>query len=627
MIWLRLFAALILPASMALALDIAAPAVHEGHLTINTTDALQAQPVELSGKWNFAPGRWLASAELGAATGQLAAVPGGLPSSTTTGMSTYWLHLAVDKAIPESSMLLFRHICGAADVYFYRDGSDPALLLKAGRAASTAVAERIAGNNLYANLPPLMPGAYTLLIHQSNFNLREGGLCGTVSWGLSSTQMHTRMVDTVKNTVVATMLLSLALGSLMLGSQNGERAAPWLALLSVACAVLIGFNTGLLGNLLPPESVWRGSLDYTGIFLATIWLPPSLLMLFRYTFSIALPRWATLINLTIPALLSLGVLASFATFAQHPQVVSLVWCAQIIAAIAVLISACRRGRQYAWLGLAASCVFLAATLYDIHRFFSWGTIEMISPYAGAILAAIHGGIYTLKFGASYQLAARLSAHLQEEVDLRTRELREKNHSLEQTQIALQHANENLRELSVTDGLTRVYNRMYFEQQFEKEWRRCARQALPLSILMIDADHFKQLNDSAGHLVGDLCLQAIAQEMLRHFKRSGEVVARYGGEEFIVLLPDTNQSKALAAAEGLRTGIERLSVTDSDEKSYRVTISLGVSTTIPSLDQRPEQLIATADAALYEAKDAGRNRVHSIPIIASRAAMQQQKLHL
>ncbi|HET8710661.1 MAG TPA: diguanylate cyclase, partial [Spongiibacteraceae bacterium] len=332
-------------------------------------------------------------------------------------------------------------------------------------------------------------------------------------------------------------------------------------------------------------------------------------------------------NLAVPLLYSIGILISITSFTRYPQLITLTWCTQLLIAFGVLATACLRRRQYAMFAAVAGVSLLAATLYDIYRFFTAGIIDILIPYAVAFLAAVHGGIYTLKFGAAYQLAARLSAHLQEEVDLRTRELREKNYNLEQTQNALQRANETLRELSITDGLTRVYNRMHFEQQFEKEWRRCARQALPLSVLMIDADHFKQLNDSAGHLVGDLCLQSIAGEILNNFKRSGEVVARYGGEEFIVLLPDTNQSKALAAAEGLRAAIERLSVTDSEGTSYRVTVSIGVSTTVPGLDQRPEQLIATADAALYEAKDAGRNRVHSIPILAARAAMAQQKLHL
>lgn len=629
--WLCLFAALYLHLSTAWADAQVQRPINDGRLLLPAEESLRAQPFELNGDWHFFPNQWITPAELddAASTSMWATVPGGRPGNSV-GISTYWLQVVVDKNIAEPSTLQFHHICGAAHVYFYRAGSGDigvAPLLTAGQLGRDAAREKISGNNLLLNLPPLSPGTYNLLVQQSNFHLREGGLCGTVSWGLTSTQTYVRTVDIVKNTVIATMLLSLALGSLMLGSQNGERAAPWLAIMCIACAVLIGFNSGLLSTLLPPDSNWRGSLDYIGIFSAMIWLPPSLLMVFRHTFAIALPRWLSLTNIAIPTVLTIGVGISVSFFAQHPQIITLAWCLQIIVAFGVLISACRRARQHAWIALAASVLLVFAAIYDVYRFFAFGIIDILSPYAIAFLAAVHGGIYTLKFGASYQLAARLSAHLQEEVDLRTRELREKNYNLEQTQNALQHANETLRELSITDGLTRVYNRMHFEQQFEKEWRRCSRHALSLSILMIDADHFKQLNDSAGHLVGDLCLQAIAKEILNNFKRSGEVVARYGGEEFIVLLPDTNQSKALAAAEGLRTAIERLSFGGNESTPYRVTISIGVSTTVPGLDQRPEQLIATADAALYEAKDAGRNRVHSIPIISSRVTMAQQKLHL
>lgn len=626
--WLRLLAALLTLLSTAWTTGAAQPStISEGRLLLRADD--ESQPLALNGNWRFFSNRWITPAELPAVAGtaEWVRVPGGRPGAAT-GIGTYWLEVIVDHAIPEPSTLQLHHVCGAATVFFSRSGSAAdGPLLTAGKIGRDTRSEKTSGDSLLANIPPLQAGVYNLLIQQSNFHLREGGLCGKVTWGLATVQARTRTVDTIKNTVIATMLLSLALGSLLLGSQNGERAAPWLAVMCVSCAVLVAFNSGLLGVLLPPGSNWRGRMDYIGIFGALIWLPPSLLMVFRHTFAIPLPRWLEAANLAVPALFTLGIALSLTFFTQYPQFIAIAWCTQLCIAFSVLATACRRRRPYAWLAVMACVPLLLATFYDIYRFFAEGVIEILLPYAIAFLAAVHGGIYTLKFGASYQLTARLSAHLQEEVDLRTRELREKNHNLEQTQGALQRANETLRELSITDGLTRVYNRMHFEQQFEKEWRRCARHALSLSVLMIDADNFKQLNDSAGHLIGDLCLQSIAKKIHNNFKRSGEVVARYGGEEFIVLLPDTNQSKALAMAEGLRALIEQLSFADDAGTSYRVTISIGVSTTIPSLDQRPEQLIATADAALYEAKDAGRNRVHSIPILGARAAMAQQKLRL
>ena len=627
--WLRIVAALLVLVPAAWTATAAQPALSGGQLELRDGEALLTQPFALNGAWHFFPGRWVTPAELdrAAADAGTMRVPGAWRVADN-GINTYWLQVRLDSAVPHPSTLLFSHVCGAATVYFApADGSTIAPLATVGRLGRDAASEVAYSDGLSADIPPLQPGIYNLLILQSNFHLRVGGLCGDVTWGLTSAQTQAHALDTVKNTVVATLLLGLALGSLMLGSQNGERAAPWLALMCIASAILVTINGGLLATLLPPDSAWLPRIGYSGSFYALVWLPPALLMVFRHTFAIALPRWFVLLNTTVPLLLMGAVLLSNTFIPEHPESITVIWCTQISFAFATLGIACRRRRQYAYMALLASIPLLLATLYDNYRFFVIGVTEMLTPYAIAFLAAAHCAIYTLKFGTSYQLAARLSTHLQEEVDLRTRELREKNHNLEQAQNALQRANESLRELSITDGLTRVYNRMYFEQQFEREWRRCARQGSPLSVLMIDADHFKQLNDSAGHLVGDLCLQSIARQIQDNFKRSGEVVARYGGEEFIVLLPDTNQNQALAMAEGLRTAIEHLSVTDDEGTSYRVTISIGVSTTVPSLGQRPEQLIATADAALYEAKDAGRNRVHSIPIITARTTMAQQKLHL
>jgi diguanylate cyclase (GGDEF)-like protein len=354
------------------------------------------------------------------------------------------------------------------------------------------------------------------------------------------------------------------------------------------------------------------------------WLPPALLMLFHHTLDVALPRWLKLANLAIPVALTLGFSVALDRFIPYPFALQLLWLAQLLAGYGVVVQAIRNKRDYAYVALASSLPLLAAFALDGYRYFQLNNIELYTPYAIALLVAMHAGIYTLRFGTAYRLAARLSAHLQEEVELRTRELSSKNSKLEQTQIDLKQANETLQRLSITDSLTGVHNRMYFEQQLEQEWRRCARQALPLSLLMIDADHFKQLNDSAGHQAGDSCLRMLSAEIARHFKRAGELVARYGGEEFIVLLPDTPQHKALAVAEDLRMAIEHMPLRHADNE-YRVTISLGVSTVIPGIGQQPSQLIATADAALYEAKHAGRNRVHSISLLGGRSAPQQ--LHL
>lgn len=195
-----------------------------------------------------------------------------------------------------------------------------------------------------------------------------------------------------------------------------------------------------------------------------------------------------------------------------------------------------------------------------------------------------------------------------------------SHLLSATLNSLHHAQMRLMDQMNTDPLTQVANRRYFEQVFKLEWRRAARTAEPLSLLMIDVDHFKTFNDRFGHQAGDKCLQQIARNLQSAAKRAADVVARHGGEEFVILLPNTEMQDALNIAEALRHHIETLRLDDADQKP--VTISIGVSSCVPSslrsdtfddklLDREvifPAMLLHAADRALYRAKHRGRNQV-------------------
>ena len=178
---------------------------------------------------------------------------------------------------------------------------------------------------------------------------------------------------------------------------------------------------------------------------------------------------------------------------------------------------------------------------------------------------------------------------------------------EQTSLELSKVElvERLTELAIIDGLTDTYVRRHFMERFGEELARSERMGLPLSLLMLDIDHFKQHNDEMGHLVGDVILKEVAR-LLKRSIREIDLVGRYGGEEFALLLPDTPKEGALQVAERIRCAIEVHSFTAYDE-SVRVTGSIGVAS-FPIDGVRVEQLIDAADGALYHAKDAGRNRV-------------------
>jgi len=166
----------------------------------------------------------------------------------------------------------------------------------------------------------------------------------------------------------------------------------------------------------------------------------------------------------------------------------------------------------------------------------------------------------------------------------------------------------LEQLATLDGLTGISNRRSFDQRLGNEWKRACRDLRSLALLMIDVDHFKLYNDTYGHQAGDRCLQQIARVLAQVVYRPGDLVARYGGEEFTVILTATDASGASVVARRILDRIAELAMPHSGSKIGRVALSIGVASTIPQSDMPPDGLIAAADAALYQAKHAGRNRL-------------------
>lgn len=167
----------------------------------------------------------------------------------------------------------------------------------------------------------------------------------------------------------------------------------------------------------------------------------------------------------------------------------------------------------------------------------------------------------------------------------------------------------LKELLSTDSLTGIGNRRRFDDAIDREWRRCSRSGRPLSLVMIDVDHFKAYNDHHGHQQGDECLRRVAQLLVDCVGRPGDLVARYGGEEFVCLLPEIDEEGARSVAGKFimaiaRAGIPHPALPDGG----RLTISIGVATANDVACQSPGDLVALSDKLLYEAKRAGRDQV-------------------
>ncbi len=172
---------------------------------------------------------------------------------------------------------------------------------------------------------------------------------------------------------------------------------------------------------------------------------------------------------------------------------------------------------------------------------------------------------------------------------------------------LEEKSKDLEKMSQVDSLTGLYNRRYFDEAFSSEWYRSIRSSTPISIILCDIDHFKQINDQYGHLAGDEYLREVAQLLKRVFRRKTDVTARYGGEEFVVLMPNEFSENACKLAESIRLMTEVFHM-EFKGQTIQATISLGVATQIPNKDEKMEYLISKADKALYQSKEDGRNRV-------------------
>ena len=216
--------------------------------------------------------------------------------------------------------------------------------------------------------------------------------------------------------------------------------------------------------------------------------------------------------------------------------------------------------------------------------------------------------YLVKFPDKIEVIARIRAHSRSFLAQKQRD--EAYDALREMQQELEVKNAELERLSSQDGLTGIANRRIFDEFIDKEWMRAAREKQPISLILIDIDHFKLYNDNYGHQGGDDCLRRVAQALASTVRRPGDLVARYGGEEFAVVMPGTDAEGAASIADALRSRIEELHLRhEFSTTADHVTISLGVATMVPDGSQQAEVLVAAADKALYEAKESGRNRYH------------------
>ena len=245
-----------------------------------------------------------------------------------------------------------------------------------------------------------------------------------------------------------------------------------------------------------------------------------------------------------------------------------------------------------------TCAGISITIMAKAAVLPSNTFTELAAYIGcSMMAFLYAQAISYRMNMDRKLREDAQHQLTQELDTK---VRERTDELEQAYATLQ-------QVSITDGLTNTFNRRHFDETIDQEYRRALRDKYPLSVLLLDIDHFKAVNDNHGHPFGDHCLQAVAKHIMGCVRRPPDFVARYGGEEFVVLLPNTDSEGATHIAEQIRQAISADPVQQNDN-IITLTASIGVATVVPMQPQQQDRLIKQADDRLYQAKANGRNQV-------------------
>jgi diguanylate cyclase (GGDEF)-like protein len=405
----------------------------------------------------------------------------------------------------------------------------------------------------------------------------------------------------------AGLMFALALYNLFLLWSTRDWNYLWYVLSVVSISFVVMSFHGILAQYVWPQwpqlnnPVLVGSIS-VNIIAAT---------LFAYSFlNLSRFKWPVK-TLFLTHTLAGAIIFILNLFLPYIHTIKLVALFSVTGATTGIITGCYlwyRGEILARFYTIAWFLLLLGSVTITFSHFGWLPSIVLFDYGQQIGAAAEGLLlsFALAYRINMERRKRFAAqaqllHLQQQA----------NHDLElrvnERTNELASANEKLLEMSLTDSLTQVKNRKFMDHKLKQEWLKKLSNNHTLSMLMIDGDHFKAINDNYGHLCGDALLQHLATIFKSCVQRDGDVVCRYGGEEFAVILCNTELAGAAQLAESIRNKVEQSSIQWAEE-SLTLTISIGVACSVAHIDANPSTLISAADEALYAAKNAGRNRV-------------------
>ncbi len=323
------------------------------------------------------------------------------------------------------------------------------------------------------------------------------------------------------------------------------------------------------------------------------------------TISPVLARWLLAVAVVSGVLMALCFVAPYRIMAMtiliHLMVASIV---AVVAGVYALLRGVPSARIYmaAW-----SILLVGATVAALLRL-GVVPVNVFTEYSAQFGSLVECILLSLALANRINAERKLRFAAQNEA-LRTsqRVNAELEHRVQERTQALEQLNRQLQQLSETDQLTGLANRRHLENRLQMEWARCLRQQHSLAVILLDIDHFKQVNDRFGHPAGDSCLQQVATMIQEGLRWPADVIARYGGEEFCLVLPETDAQGAAKVAERIRERVANSPILTQD-KQFKVSVSIGLFAAVPFDECTPAAYVHRADAALYQSKLSGRDRV-------------------
>ncbi|MEE4299143.1 MAG: diguanylate cyclase [Pseudomonadales bacterium] len=596
-----------------------APRVIDGHVDLSADAEALGAGVRLDGRWRFAPHALLPPEAPDAAFPRHARVPGlwngdlarpDLPAGH--GTATYRARVRLPTGARDLALRVTTF--GTA----WRLWAGTQLVASAGRVPEAGGDAEPDYDPVVAALPPAPSGELVLTLQIANDDYARGGPWELLWLGDRRTLEAQRAERTRLAGFLAGAFGVAGLYHLMLwATRRSDRGALAFVVICVAVALraLTVDDVQLLQIF--PELSWANAvrIEYLTMpaLLAAVWIqmrtlyPLDVPARLAWSVAAACLAWFPIVLLTPTSLFS----------ATLPGLQALVVFSALVGP-AFVARAALRGREGAWLFAAGLLALALAGLHDValYLFRDRPSLELLGgrldlqPLGLLVFIGCQASALALRSSTTLAALEKTSGSLAETRDALDAYARQLESRVAERTAELQHLNQELERRARIDGLTGIGNRRYFDEQLEAAWADHLRRNLQLALIMVDVDHFKAFNDSRGHLEGDDALRRIAGVLAASAVRPRDVVARYGGEELAVILPETDSAGATHLAQTMRRAVEALAIPHPDSATGVVTISAGVAAITPSITHGPEILVQLADAALYDAKHGGRNRVET-----------------